>query len=237
MDNTIDKTVKKKSVPNRISNILSSSKTAENHVDSSRHDDEDWDYFVPVNSSRPNNDNDEFNQSNHLQGILQTAMGHENNVFGDGDDGSSHIIHQHSSNSTQLFSSSSGSTSTPRTSHHGSSPFFNLSFRKRDFSTSLHPSSHSLEIIEDDKEFDVSRTAKGSFKSLGTYLSLVTMKAMPRIMFGGPKKISIDGENMEVMDLIPYLSSNHILKVTTYHHHFPSFFFQIINVGIGCVRT
>ena len=226
MDNTIDKTVKKKSVPNRISNILSSSKTAENHVDSSRHDDEDWDYFVPVNSSRPNNDNDEFNQSNHLQGILQTAMGHENNVFGGGD-GSNHIIHQHSSNSTQLFSSSSGSTSTPRTSHHGSSHFFNLSFRKRDFSTSLHPSSHSLEVIEDDKELDVSRTAKGSFKSLGSYLSLVTMKAMPRIMFGGPKKIGIDGENMEVMDLISSLIQS-LAEITTYDHHFPSssFFFK-----------
>jgi len=189
MDESIGKIVKKKSVPNNwrtCSPMLAENKGEE----SPRPDDNDdgWDHFVPVHSSRPN-DNDEF------------SMDNEKNAFG------SHHTHQHSSrNSTLLFAGSS-SGRTPRTTSNGN-PFTSLSSRKSDFSASFHRSSHSLEIIEDDKEFDLSRTTKGSLKSLGTFLSLVTMKAMPRIMFGVPKKIGIDGENMKVISS-PILSDRY----------------------------
>ena len=206
-DESVMKIVKNKPRPSKKDITFSSFLTVDNCRDESPRHDDDWDNFVSVHSpsSSQHSDLDEFKQSIHLQSIVKA-------LTGDNDIDVGHISQQQQHHS-QTYSSRSGRTPrggflTPR----GIGPL--LSFRKRTFSTtSLHPSSPSLEIIEDDQELDVSRKAKGTFRSLGSYLSLVTMKAMPRLTFGKPKKIGIDGddlcENMEVKDhsIIPTLYS------------------------------
>ena len=205
-DESVMKIVKNKPRPSKKEGTFSSFVTVDNCRDESPRHDDDWDNFVSTNSvhsSSSSQQNVEFKQSNHLQNIVKAL---EDNDIDD-----SHISQQqqqHHSQPSRSGRTPRGGFLTPR----GIGPL--LSFRKRTFSTtSLHPSSPSLEIIEDDQELDVSRKAKGTFRSLGSYLSLVTMKAMPRLTFGKPKKIGIDGddlcENMEVKDhsIIPTLYS------------------------------
>ena len=101
---------------------------------------------------------------------------------------------------------------TPRGAGASASPF--LSLRRKDYSHHPNPS-HALQIIEDDKELDVSRKEKGTLRSLGSYLSFVTMKVLPRV----PMKIGIEGdgpENTEVTIMTIYPSLYPLPKIS-YH--------------------